>query len=401
MRIRLIRKRYPPPPQSDSTPLHHRTPHLLQPSDISPPEKNPQPSDLSIAAASGTNGVDSLDQTKNTRCTRGGSNQDPMLGDGEEEADEEEKPLVSTNWRLDYSYTSAGGSPPSASPSHKGHWCEEDKLFPLKKRRASFTNNLRPRTVTDKEQRESVTKTTRNREKIWVQHSDSENEEELEGDAASEKNESKKRDSGGGGGKKPKKPMANWRCHRNSGSGRWRCNRPTIPGHSLCEHHLSQARVRDREKIRVEHCDSEIEEELEDDAVGEKYEAKKRDGGGGGKKPVADQRCHRNSGSGWRCSRPTILGLSLCEHHLSQSRVKNRNYARIRNQRNGPKKNINNVKKVYTSLYLEAEEEEEEWDDVDDKGFEKRGVMKARSINSLLSQTVPKYTTIKGNALTV
>lgn len=179
--------------------------------------------------------------------------------------------------------------------------------------------NLRPRTETDREQKESVTKTTRNREKIWVQHCYSENEEELEGDAVGENYESKKRDSEGGG----KKPVANWRCHRNSGNGRWRCNRPTIPGHSLCEHHLSQARV------------------------------------------------------------------------------KNWNYARIRNQRNGPKRNINNVKKVYTSMYLEAEEEEEEWDDVDDNGFEKRGVMKARSINSLLSQTVPKYTTIKGNALTV
>lgn len=44
---------------------------------------------------------------------------------------------------------------------------------------------------------------------------------------------------------------------------------------------------------------------------------------------------------------------------------------------------------------------QEEDDDFNDKGFEKRGVMKARSISNLLSQTVPKYTNTQGNALTI
>lgn len=159
---------------------------------------------------------------------------------------------------------------------------------------------------------------------------------------------------------------------------------------------------RNTKKSSVEYdYESENEEEQEDDDTVEKYEAKKAECGQGGKTPVGNSNslCRRNNGNGWRCNRPTVLGHSLCEYHLSRARKRNRNYVGTQNPRNGPKNKINKFKKVFTGLYLEEEEEEEE--DFNDMGFEKRGVMKARSISSLLSQTVPKHTNTQGNALTV
>ena len=31
-------------------------------------------------------------------------------------------------------------------------------------------------------------------------------------------------------------------------------------------------------------------------------------------------RCSRVNGRGWRCSQPTLVGYSLCEHHLGKGR---------------------------------------------------------------------------------
>lgn len=144
--------------------------------------------------------------------------------------------------------------------------------------------------------------------------------------------------------------------------------------------------------------ENEDDQQEDDDAFDQKYETKTRVCGEGCKTPVVSSNsfCRRNNGNGWKCNRPTVLGNSLCEYHLSHARLRNQTCCvQTRNPRNGPK-NMNNFTEVYTSLYLEEEEE-----DFNDKGFEKRGVKKARSISSLLSQTVPKYTNTQGNALTI
>ena len=58
------------------------------------------------------------------------------------------------------------------------------------------------------------------------------------------------------------------------------------------------------------------------------------DGGGGGaagggpKKRrgaavlLEGSRCSRVNGRGWRCSQPTLVGYSLCEHHLGKGRMR-------------------------------------------------------------------------------
>ncbi|KAM0888610.1 hypothetical protein ACQ4PT_028234 [Festuca glaucescens] len=50
--------------------------------------------------------------------------------------------------------------------------------------------------------------------------------------------------------------------------------------------------------------------------------------GGGAKKRrgpavlLEGSRCSRVNGRGWRCSQPTLVGYSLCEHHLGKGRMR-------------------------------------------------------------------------------
>ncbi|XP_051204336.1 uncharacterized protein [Lolium perenne] len=52
------------------------------------------------------------------------------------------------------------------------------------------------------------------------------------------------------------------------------------------------------------------------------------DGSGGAKKRrgpavlLEGSRCSRVNGRGWRCSQPTLVGYSLCEHHLGKGRMR-------------------------------------------------------------------------------
>ncbi|CAM0913878.1 unnamed protein product [Alopecurus aequalis] len=53
------------------------------------------------------------------------------------------------------------------------------------------------------------------------------------------------------------------------------------------------------------------------------------DGSGGGHKKrrgpavlLEGSRCSRVNGRGWRCSQPTLVGYSLCEHHLGKGRMR-------------------------------------------------------------------------------
>ncbi|CAL1370982.1 unnamed protein product [Linum trigynum] len=44
--------------------------------------------------------------------------------------------------------------------------------------------------------------------------------------------------------------------------------------------------------------------------------------GGGGGVVMEGSRCSRVNGRGWRCSQPTLVGYSLCEHHLGKGRLR-------------------------------------------------------------------------------
>ncbi|XP_052172318.1 uncharacterized protein LOC127788248 [Diospyros lotus] len=124
-------------------------------------------------------------------------------------------------------------------------------------------------------------------------------------------------------------------------------------------------------------------------------------GAGGGKKKarvrgneiMEGSRCSRVNGRGWRCCQPTLVGYSLCEHHLGKGR--------LRSMGSVPSSTAAVAAAPASVPALEddrrdgndddededEEEEEEEKPATMRKKRVKLGMVKARSISSLLGQT--------------
>ena len=118
-------------------------------------------------------------------------------------------------------------------------------------------------------------------------------------------------------------------------------------------------------------------------------------------------RCSRVNGRGWRCCQQTLVGYSLCEHHLGKGRLRSMSSVRSRSMaRTAPKKAES---KPLSSSSLSLEEKETKRvssdhikldGDPNEDGDHKKplmiakkkvklGMVKARSISSLLGQ--PNY----------
>ena len=110
-------------------------------------------------------------------------------------------------------------------------------------------------------------------------------------------------------------------------------------------------------------------------------------------------RCSRVNGRGWRCCQQTLVGYSLCEHHLGKGRLRSMTSVRSRSiASTAPKKvhvhhpsssSSSSLEKQNMSVgeALGEEEEEEKKPEIITKKRMKLGVVKARSISSLLGQT--------------
>ncbi|KAG0469481.1 hypothetical protein HPP92_015550 [Vanilla planifolia] len=61
-------------------------------------------------------------------------------------------------------------------------------------------------------------------------------------------------------------------------------------------------------------------------------------------------RCSRVNGRGWRCSQPTLVGYSLCEHHLGKGRLKSMSTA---SRGNAEEKNSNMMEKKKIGMVKE------------------------------------------------
>ncbi|XP_074304485.1 uncharacterized protein LOC141639204 [Silene latifolia] len=94
-----------------------------------------------------------------------------------------------------------------------------------------------------------------------------------------------------------------------------------------------------------------------------------------GKTIMEGSRCSRVNGRGWRCCQPTLVGYSLCEHHLGKGRL--RNMSSVRGRTTSMPKNT----ALGTSSETLGNSEKM-------KKRAKIGVVKARSLSSLLGQTV-------------
>ncbi|KAL9373812.1 hypothetical protein Peur_033432 [Populus x canadensis] len=121
---------------------------------------------------------------------------------------------------------SAATSVSSSLPGY-GSWCEEEKVFPLKKRRISLE-----RFISTQESRK-VDKQKRNRKiaKMWARSGTEAiygeerdyNEVEINSDQAIEEN-------------------LMTRCTKVNGAG-WRCSKRRFEGYSLCKHHFNMQRM--------------------------------------------------------------------------------------------------------------------------------------------------------------
>ncbi|KAF2289492.1 hypothetical protein GH714_036631 [Hevea brasiliensis] len=114
--------------------------------------------------------------------------------------------------------------------------------------------------------------------------------------------------------------------------------------------------------------------------------------------------CSRVNGRGWRCCQQTLVGYSLCEHHLGKGRLRSMTSVRSRTMGSATASNkaISSQPLPSTSLPSEDKEQkhlfpgnklggegEEEEDDKNHRWSQRRkklGIVKARSIRCLLGQ---------------
>lgn len=121
---------------------------------------------------------------------------------------------------------------------------------------------------------------------------------------------------------------------------------------------------------------------------------KKRSRGGA---ILEGSRCSRVNGRGWRCCQQTLVGYSLCEHHLGKGRLRSMTSVRNRampaaTSTSAPNKDdhVNVVEKKQGDHMLtegESKVEDEKKPSITTKKRMKIGMVKARSLSSLLGQT--------------
>ncbi|KAI9122381.1 hypothetical protein K1719_007070 [Acacia pycnantha] len=138
-----------------------------------------------------------------------------------------------------------------------------------------------------------------------------------------------------------------------------------------------------------------------DEQGGERETERERKGGrkrARGSAVTEGSRCSRVNGRGWRCCQQTLVGYSLCEHHLGKGRL--RSITSVKNPYLPPTKpddlqllsqlstsSSSHVIKQMSGVQQDHEEEDKKPETYVGKKRMKLGVVKARSISSLLGQT--------------
>lgn len=104
-------------------------------------------------------------------------------------------------------------------------------------------------------------------------------------------------------------------------------------------------------------------------AAGSPSQGKKRSSMAGKRGTIMEgSRCSRVNGRGWRCCQQTLVGYSLCQHHLGKGRLRSK-----------PKTTPHQLADVDVVVTVKPK-----------KGT-KLGMVKARSLSSLLGQTTPNH----------
>ncbi|KAK7259552.1 hypothetical protein RIF29_25161 [Crotalaria pallida] len=141
----------------------------------------------------------------------------------------------------------------STSSTQDGRWCEGEKGIPLKKRRGGFENDgddgnskkmKAPKMKTKMNKKCSTTQNDNDNDKDWE-----EEEERPETKADHHHHVNNNNNNVGKKRAKGSAVMEGSRCSRVNGRG-WRCCQQTLVGYSLCEHHLGKGRLRSMTSVR-------------------------------------------------------------------------------------------------------------------------------------------------------
>ncbi|KAJ8646900.1 hypothetical protein MRB53_008648 [Persea americana] len=157
-------------------------------------------------------------------------------------------------------------------------------------------------------------------------------------------------------------------------------------------------------KLGEEEVEEEVAEDEEDRMEDDKSNVKKK-WGSNGSVVMEGSRCSRVNGRGWRCCQQTLVGYSLCEHHLGKGRLRSMSSVRgcasptLNNNRDEgdyddgllsfPPKMMHEVEDKAVGDEKEEEEDDEKLTSMvmNKRTKKKSGILKARSISSLLGET--------------
>lgn len=169
-----------------------------------------------------------------------------------------------------------------------------------------------------------------------------------------------------------------------------------------------------RMKTKMNKKCSRHDDDQEDDVAeegGEREVKRERNAGrkrARGSAVMEGSRCSRVNGRGWRCCQQTLVGYSLCEHHLGKGRLRSITSVKTRSvpatETCSQKPEPHQFSQVSTSSSPALKHANEGEQDQEVKKPEtmakkrmKLGVVKARSISSLLGQTNTHVPVLENN----
>ncbi|WJX11303.1 hypothetical protein P8452_01929 [Trifolium repens] len=130
------------------------------------------------------------------------------------------------------------------------------------------------------------------------------------------------------------------------------------------------------------------DEDIKEVVVRETKQKKERGGA-----LMEGSRCSRVNGRGWRCCQPTLVGYSLCEHHLGKGRlrsmtsVRNKSLAAATSSKNHMLISLNESPPIEKKTEFDSKDNDAKKPSTIGKKRMKLGMVKARSMSSLLGQT--------------
>ncbi|KAK7392784.1 hypothetical protein VNO78_21232 [Psophocarpus tetragonolobus] len=271
MRIRKRQVFFPLLPVTHSDPnLTNRSPVMVQLNDATQPSCThgspaapsvlldlSQPSDQPLPRiGKPTNGSDEFSGGTQYLRQQHKKQEESLVEDGMRK-EEEKRGQKGNDIRKGSSISCSETFSPPSPPKQEERWCEEDKSFPPKKRRGNFENVSDDNNSNEDNDKKMNPKAKVTRMKTKMNRNYSERNDSNEGEEEEEEKEKEvtretKAEANINVGKKRVRGgalMEGSRCSRVNGRG-WRCCQQTLVGYSLCEHHLGKGRLRSMTSVR-------------------------------------------------------------------------------------------------------------------------------------------------------